>query len=121
MSLRNGYTLGNWTVFPLESRMVNDQVEERVQPKAMDVLLCLAMHESRLVERAEILRQVWSEWAPSDEPLTRCIGDLRRALGDTPNEHRYIQVLPFVELSPNTAVDTFGSSTSNVPCQARSL
>jgi TolB-like protein/DNA-binding winged helix-turn-helix (wHTH) protein/Tfp pilus assembly protein PilF len=94
MDVKSGFTLGDWAVYPMEGRLVNDEVEERIQPKAMDVLLCLAERANKVVERDDILRQVWGERAPSDEPLTRCIGDLRRVFGDTRTEQRYIQTVP---------------------------
>jgi DNA-binding winged helix-turn-helix (wHTH) protein len=94
MDLKNGFTLGDWTIFPMEGRLVNGSVEERIQPKAMDVLLCLAERDNKVVERDDVLRQVWGERAPSDEPLTRCIGDLRRVFGDTRTEQYYIQTVP---------------------------
>jgi len=60
----------------------------------MDVLLCLAEDAGTVVEREELLRRVWGERAPSDEPLTRCIGELRKALGDTRAEPEFIQTIP---------------------------
>ena len=94
MTLRNGFTLGDWTVFPLEGRLTLDGVERRVQPKTMDVLLHLAEHAPAVVERDELLERVWRGRAQSDEPLTRCIGELRRALDDKRDAPRYIQTIP---------------------------
>ena len=75
MSLRSGFTLGRWTVLPLESRLTSGEESRRVQPKSMDVLLCLAESSGDVVERDELLGKVWGERAISDEPLTRCIGE----------------------------------------------
>lgn len=94
MILRGGFTLGRWTVYPLEGRLEDDDDSRRIQPKSMDVLLCLAEASGEVVERDEILRQVWGERAVSDEPLTRCVGELRRALGDARGEPGYIQTIP---------------------------
>lgn len=94
MSLRDGFTLGDWTIYPLEGRLVGETSERRIQPKSMDVLLCLAENAGAVVERENILRQIWGQRALSDEPLTRCIGELRRALGDTRSEPAYIQTVP---------------------------
>lgn len=94
MNFRSGFTLGDWTVYPLEGRLVRDVKETRVQPKSMDVLLCLAENAGEVVERDTILRLVWGDRAQSDEPLTRCIGELRRALGDTSAEPAYILTIP---------------------------
>lgn len=81
-------------VYPLEGRLVSEQGETRVQPKSMDVLLCLAEGGGAVVQREDILRRVWGERAPSDEPLTRCIGELRRALGDARSEPQYVLTIP---------------------------
>ncbi len=94
MTLRSGFTLGSWTIYPLEGRLVGEKSEQRIQPKSMDVLLYLAEHAGAVVEREELLRQIWGDRAPSDEPLTRCVGELRRALGDTRAEPDYIQTIP---------------------------
>jgi len=94
MTLRSGFTLGDWTVHPLEGRLVCDDDEQRIQPKSMDVLLCLANADGTVVERDKLLLEVWGERAQSDEPLTRCIGELRRALGESGAESTYILTVP---------------------------
>ena len=68
MKLRNGFTLGSWTVLPLEGRFVRDQDSRAVRPKTMDVLLCLVEAGGDVVERDDLLRKVWGERAVSDEP-----------------------------------------------------
>ncbi len=94
MNLRDGFVLGDWTVLPLEGRITSAAGSSAVRPKAVDVLLCLAEADGAVVERDELLRQVWGERAVSDEPLTRCIGDLRRAFGDTRSNPEYILTIP---------------------------
>ena len=66
----------------------------RVTPKTMDVLLCLAENAGHVVERDVLVRKVWGERAVSDEPLTRCIGELRQAFGDSRSAPDYIQTVP---------------------------
>lgn len=94
MSLRSRFTLGDWTVFPLEGRLQRDGQSCRVQPKSMDVLLCLAEADGEVVERDVLLRRIWGERAVSDEPLTRCVGELRKAFGDTRSMPAYILTVP---------------------------
>jgi len=94
MALRDGFTLGKWMIYPLQGRLVSGGEEQRVQPKSMDVLLCLVDAAGAVVERDTVLRQIWGERAQSDEPLTRCIGELRRALGDSTSDPEYILTVP---------------------------
>ncbi|MEM8984105.1 MAG: winged helix-turn-helix domain-containing protein [Pseudomonadota bacterium] len=95
MELRtNGFLLGKWTVFPLEGRLKNGDEVQRIQPKSMDVLVVLAEAKEAVVSRETLLNEVWQGRAVSDEPLTRCIGEIRRALGDTSKSSQYIHTVP---------------------------
>ncbi len=94
MALRSGFTLGDWAIYPLEGRLSRAQEDRRVQPKSMEVLLQLAEAGGAVVERDRLLREIWGERAVSDEPLTRCIGELRRALGDDRSNPTYIRTIP---------------------------
>ena len=94
MNLRDGFVLGKWTVLPLESRLFSDAGSRAVRPKAMDVLVRLAEADGGVVERDDLLQSIWGERAVSDEPLTRCIGELRRAFGDTRSDPGYILTIP---------------------------
>jgi TolB-like protein len=60
----------------------------------MDVFVCLAEHANELVTREELQETVWSGRAVTDEPLTRAIGELRRALEDGGGDSEYIETVP---------------------------
>ncbi|HJR69047.1 MAG TPA: winged helix-turn-helix domain-containing protein [Gammaproteobacteria bacterium] len=91
--LRHGFRLGAFDVEPLAGRISGPDGAEHVQPKVMDVLLFLAAHEGQVVERDTLLQQVWQR-VTSEEVLTRCISELRRALGDDRGTPTYIQTVP---------------------------
>jgi TolB-like protein/DNA-binding winged helix-turn-helix (wHTH) protein len=116
MSLRRGFTIGDWTAYPLEGRLVGPDGEQHVQPKSMDVLLYLAESGGAVVGRDAVLHHVWGERAQSDEPLTRCIGELRRALGDTSAQPDYILTIPkrgYQLLKPVAAALTDAAETGD--------
>ncbi|MEO1574052.1 MAG: winged helix-turn-helix domain-containing protein, partial [Pseudomonadota bacterium] len=94
MELRQGFALGSLRVLPIEGRVISEQGEVRVQPKSMDVLVALARGAGTVVERDALLESVWGERAVSDEPWTRCIGELRRALGDRARSPVFIETVP---------------------------
>ena len=92
--MRDGFTLGGWSVYPLEGKFERGDAVARVQPKSMDVLLALAEAYPSVAERDELLERVWKGRAMSDEPLTRCIGELRKALGDPRGDPQHILTVP---------------------------
>ena len=94
MELASGFKLGEWSVFPLEGRLHNDGDSRRLPPKSMDVLVYLAERAPKVVGREALLDTIWDGRAQTDEPLTRCISDLRRELGDDRANPTYIETIP---------------------------
>ncbi len=93
MSLKGGFELGEWEVRPLEGRITGPAGTRRLQPRGMDVLVCLADCAGEVVERDEVLSSVWGKTAVTDEPLTRCIGELRQQLGDRRKDPLYVETI----------------------------
>ena len=54
-----------------------------LRAKSFDVLLYLVENAGRLVTKEEIIEAVWPDVIATDELLTRCISDVRQAVGDT--------------------------------------
>ena len=63
----------------------------RLTPKAAAVLTALLEGAPDLVTKEQLLNRVWSGRAISDEALTSCILELRRALDDDARNPRYIE------------------------------
>jgi TolB-like protein/Tfp pilus assembly protein PilF len=57
--------------------------EIELRPKSFDVLSYLVENAGRLVSKDELLKAVWRKVTVSDESVTRCISDVRLALGDS--------------------------------------
>jgi DNA-binding winged helix-turn-helix (wHTH) protein/Tfp pilus assembly protein PilF len=62
-------------------------------PKAVDILALLVMNAGRLVEKDELLREVWADTFVEDSNLTQNIFILRRALGDDRADPKYIDTV----------------------------
>ena len=93
--LLHGFRLGPWKVEPLRGAVTGPQGgAQHLEPKVMDVFVCLAEHASELVSREELQEVVWHGHAVTDEPLTRAIGELRRALQDDRGDPKYIETVP---------------------------
>lgn len=91
--LTQGFRVGDWAVEPLRGEIVGPQGRLHLEPKVMDVLVCLAERPGEVVTREELLASVWGR-AMTDEPLNRVMAELRRALGDNRREPKYIQTVP---------------------------
>jgi adenylate cyclase len=56
--------------------------EVDLRPKSFEVLRYLAEHAGRVVPKEEVIKAVWPDVTVTDESLTRCISEVRRAIGD---------------------------------------
>ena len=66
----------------------------RLEPKVMQVLVCLAENAGDVVPKERLMRSVWPDAFVGDDVLTRCISELRRVFGDDAKEPRFIQTIP---------------------------
>ena len=51
-----------------------------LRPKSFEVLRYLLEHAGRVVSKEEVIRAIWPNTTVSDESLTRCVSDVRRAV-----------------------------------------
>ncbi len=65
-----------------------------LQAKAFDTLLALVENRDRVVEKDELIKKVWPDTFVEEINLTVNISALRKSLGESPNEHRYIVTAP---------------------------
>ena len=94
MASRPTLIVGDWEIDRIDGTIRQSDETRRLRPKTMDVLLCLAARPDELIERDEIISQVWGRELVTDEPLTTCIAELRRTLGDQATHPTYIQTVP---------------------------
>src|SRR5438067_7040026 len=82
---------GNYR-FEIETgRLWSESGEVRLTPKASAVLNELVSHAGQPVSKEDLFASVWSGTAVSDDALTTCIQELRRALGDDARQPRFIE------------------------------
>ncbi len=63
-------------------------------PKVFDTLLVLVESGGGIVEKDELLKRVWPDTFVEEGSLARNISTLRKALGENPDDQRYIQTIP---------------------------
>jgi DNA-binding winged helix-turn-helix (wHTH) protein len=74
------FRLGPWLVQPSLNTAVRNGTTNRLTPKAMEVLQCLAQHAGEPVTKEQLLRTVWSDAFVGDDVLKRSVAELRRVL-----------------------------------------
>ncbi len=65
-----------------------------VTPKAFETLKVLIEADGRIVEKEEFLQKVWPDTFVEEANLARNISMLRKALGESPEDQKYIQTIP---------------------------
>jgi DNA-binding winged helix-turn-helix (wHTH) protein/Tol biopolymer transport system component len=63
-------------------------------PKATEILLALIDDHGHIVEKADLMRQVWSDTAVEEGNLSQNIYTLRRVLSDTDGKCAFIETVP---------------------------
>jgi DNA-binding winged helix-turn-helix (wHTH) protein len=91
--LRQGFRIGDWEVLPLRGVLRNGEQEERPEPRVFGVLIALAKRNGDLVTRDELVDELWDGRPTSDEPINRCLSQLRGHLGDKSRPHHYVETL----------------------------
>lgn len=84
------FQLGNFT-FSIKTKELQDADGNSVmlRSQSADVLAYLAEHAGELVTKESLIKAVWADTFVTDDSLVQCIGDIRRALGDS--DQRIVQ------------------------------
>lgn len=91
--LQKGFKLGAYHVLPLQGEITGPNGGVHVEPKVLEVLVCLAETPGQVVERETIAQRVWGKVIVGDESITRCISALRQVFHDEPKRPQFIQTL----------------------------
>ena len=63
-------------------------------PKVFDTLVYLVRHAGKVVEKDELMREIWSDSVVEENNLNQNISILRRIFGEKPGEQRFIVTVP---------------------------
>jgi TolB-like protein len=86
--------IGDWLVEPTLARVSRGGEIQRVTPRAMAVLVCLAEAGGAVVSRNDLLDAVWPGMAVTPDALSQCLVELRRVFGDSPKQPGVIETIP---------------------------
>jgi transcriptional activator of cad operon len=92
--MQNAFRLGDWLVQPQRSIIERGDESVHLKPKSMAVLKCLAVAGGEVVSRDQLFDTVWPGGVVSDDTLTQCVVELRKAFGDSAHEAQIIETIP---------------------------
>jgi TolB-like protein/Flp pilus assembly protein TadD len=94
-SERTVYEFGPFRLNLQERVLQRDGVIVPLTPKVFDILLAMLQNAGRLLTKEQMMTLVWPDTNVEESNLARNVSTLRRALGETPRQPRYIETIPW--------------------------
>ena len=88
------YEFGTFTLNPLKRIVLNGHEPIPLTSKCFDILLVLLEHRDEVVVKEELMELVWPDTAVEEGNLNRHVSTIRKLLGESPHDHRYIVTVP---------------------------
>jgi eukaryotic-like serine/threonine-protein kinase len=88
------YEFGPFRVDPEKETLLREGEPVALTPKTFQILLVLIRHNEEVVTKDDLMKAVWPNTFVEEANLSRNISMLRRALGETAQDHRYIVTVP---------------------------
>src|SRR5215471_5493307 len=91
---RDMYEFGPFRLDPVARTLMAQGQAVALTPKCFELLFVLVRNAGRLVDKEELMRQVWPDSFVEENNLTVNISALRKVLGAEASDQRYIQTVP---------------------------
>jgi len=88
------YEFGPFRVDPEKETLLCAGEPIPLQPKSFQILLVLVRRSQQLVTKDDLMKAVWPDTFVEEANLSRNIFLLRKALGESPQDHQYILTVP---------------------------
>ena len=85
------FDFGPFRLHPVERLLLRDGAEVPLTPKVFELLLALVRRHGHVLDKDELMRQVWPDRVVEEANLTQSIVMLRKALGDSARAPRYVE------------------------------
>lgn len=92
---RQYYEFGDFRIDVEERLLLRDGRLVPLTPKVFDTLLVLVENSGHILSKGEVMKAVWPDSIVEEANLTKNISTLRKALGETPNSHQFIETIPW--------------------------
>jgi DNA-binding winged helix-turn-helix (wHTH) protein/TolB-like protein len=93
-SVSRFYEFDSFRVDTSKRLLLRNQEPVPLTSKVFDTLLMLVQNKGKLLEKEEMMKKLWPDSFVEEGNLSVNISMLRKALEETPNDHRYIVTVP---------------------------
>jgi len=87
-----GYQVGAFFLDVERKELSQNGSTVNLRPQSFDALVYLVENPGRLVSKRALIQKIWGNKPVSEDSLTHCILDIRRALGDV--DKRFVRTIP---------------------------
>ena len=88
------YEFGPFRVDPQREILLRAGEPVPLAPKTFQILLVLVRHSQQVVTKDDLMKAVWPDTFVEEANLSRNVFMLRKALGESPQDRRYIVTVP---------------------------
>jgi DNA-binding winged helix-turn-helix (wHTH) protein len=93
-SAKHFYQFDQFRLEPAERLLLRNGQPVALTPKSFETLLTLVRNTGHLIEKDELMKEIWRGTIVEEVGLSRNISALRKALGDHRKNHKYIETVP---------------------------
>src|ERR1700758_3380685 len=121
------FEFGPFRVDPDKELLLRGDETVPLTPKTFQILLVLVRHSKEVVTKDDLMKMVWPDTFVEEANLSRNIFLLRKALGETPQDHQYIVTVPGrgyrfaedVKLLPGPELNVVAASHTRLQVQVK--
>ena len=88
------YKFGPFVLDTFQHALLKDGKTVALTPKTYDTLLVLVQNRGRMLSKDELMKALWPDSFVEESNLTQQVSMIRRALGESPSNPRYIVTVP---------------------------
>jgi DNA-binding winged helix-turn-helix (wHTH) protein/TolB-like protein/Tfp pilus assembly protein PilF len=92
--LQRRFSFAEFQVDPTKRQLLREGKPVNIKSKTFDLLLVLVENNGRVVEKDELMNTIWQGQFVEEGNLTVQISALRKVLGETKNENRFLVTVP---------------------------
>jgi DNA-binding winged helix-turn-helix (wHTH) protein len=91
---KNRLKIGDWQFDPTDGRLKSVDKSVKLQPRLSLLLALFIANVNELLTREQLTEILWKDRIVNEDALSRCIAELRSALGDDRQNPTFIETIP---------------------------